>query len=706
MAVCLRFLRQDIYDRIEYTPEIEPVIKTIQKTSLTLLERLRQLGVVLSFKGWHSGQTWHIDVPTMSWGRNARTGRLSQMIAKLRSYLIDLPRGWKRAILVGLDFATLTLSLWVSFALRLDNWGPPNNIDSKLIILAAPAIGIPVFARMGLYRAVVRYLPERALWAMVRAVTLAVLLWVVLAFLSQFISRNVTPRSVPIMFWALACIGIIGSRLAAKRLLGMTGANALPPLPAVVIYGAGAAGTQLAMSLRGSHPVVAFLDDNPGLHRREVAGLRVHPPNHLPALVRDYGVKQVILSMSSINAARRKEIVAALSDMAAGVSVRSIPAMTDLVTGNYRVSQVRQIEIDDLLGRSPVPPNMNLIRDMIVGRTIMVTGAGGSIGSELCRKIAQWRPQRLVLFEANEFALYRIEKELGDDHDLSVVPILASVTDERRVARAITEHNVQVLFHAAAHKHVPLVEANALEGIQNNVFGTKIVVDTAARLGVEDFVLISTDKAVRPTNVMGATKRWAELLVQQNANRIAAAGNNQHFCAVRFGNVLGSNGSVVPLFKEQIAKGGPVTLTDRAMTRYFMSIKEAAELIVQAGSLSKGGDVFLLDMGEPILISDMAENMVRLAGLKVRTPDNPNGDIDIVVTGKRPGEKMYEELFYDDSTAVRTEHPKIMRSINTSVNILDEALTQLRDALDRADENAARQILFEVVVKSEKAKEI
>ncbi|MDY6949368.1 MAG: nucleoside-diphosphate sugar epimerase/dehydratase [Pseudomonadota bacterium] len=622
------------------------------------------------------------------------------MIEKIRANLIGLPRGWKRAILIGVDFVMLALSLWASFSLRLDRWAPPRDLEALLIILAGPVVAIPIFIRMGLYRAVVRYLPERALWTMIRAVTLAVLLWVAVAFLSQFISRNITPRSVPIIYWALASICIIGSRFAAKRLLGMAGTSTLPQLPAVVIYGAGEAGMQLAMSLRGTHLVAGFLDDNHELHRREVAGVRVHAPTHLPALVRDYGVTQVILCMPAINATRRKEIVAALSDMGAGVTVRSLPAMTDLVTGNYLVSQVRQIEIDDLLGRSPVPPDLELIRDMIVGRTIMVTGAGGSIGSELCRKIAQWRPQRLVLFEANEFALYCIERELGGG-ELSIVPVLASVTDEPRVARAISEHGVQVVFHAAAHKHVPLVEANALEGIKNNVLGTKIMVDTAFRLGVQDFVLISTDKAVRPTNVMGATKRWAELIVQRAANQVAEGQTGQHFCAVRFGNVLGSNGSVVPLFKEQIAKGGPVTLTDRAMTRYFMSIQEAAELIVQAGSLSEGGDVFLLDMGEPVLVADLAENMIRLAGLKVRSADHPDGDIDIVVTGKRPGEKMYEELFYDDASAVRTRHPKIMRATNTTVSVLDEALIQMRDALERADEGAARQILFDVVAKSE-----
>lgn len=621
------------------------------------------------------------------------------MVETLKSSLLALPRGWKRLLLISFDFVLLALCVWASFSLRLDRWGPTANLESLLIILAGPLVAIPVFIRMGLYRAVIRYLPERSLWTMVRAITLAVLLWVVVAFLSQFISRYVVPRSVPIIYWALASIVIIGSRLAAKRILSSNTSTATANFPAVIIYGAGEAGTQLANSLRSTHLVVAFLDDNPNLHRREVAGLRVHPPSHLQALVRDYGVKQVILSMPSINASRRKEIVSTLSDQ--GVTVMSLPAMTDIVTGNYLVSQVRQIEIDDLLGRSPVPPDLELIRTMIVGRTIMVTGAGGSIGSELCRKIGQWRPQRLVLFEANEYALYLIERELVGT-DISVVPVLASVTDEKQVARAITEHAVQVVFHAAAHKHVPLVEANVLEGIQNNVFGTRTLVNAAFRLGVRDFVLISTDKAVRPTNVMGATKRWAELIVQDTAERIARDKTGQRFCAVRFGNVLGSNGSVVPLFKQQIAQGGPITLTDRAMTRYFMSIKEAAELIVQAGALSEGGDVFLLDMGEPVLVAELAENMVRLAGLKVRSREHPDGDIEIVVTGKRPGEKMYEELFYDDSTASRTRHKKVMRSSNSTVPYLDSELARLSAALASENETEARDILFDVVAKSEK----
>ena len=348
-----------------------------------------------------------------------------------------------------------------------------------------------------------------------------------------------------------------------------------------------------------------------------------------------------------------------------------------------------------------MPPNPDLIRDMVVGRTILVTGAGGSIGSELCRKISRWAPQRLVLFEANEFALYQIEQELVDFPDIVVVPVLGSVTDKARVEQTLSKHNIDVIFHAAAHKHVPLVEANALEGIKNNVFGTSVMVDAAYHLGVKKFVLISTDKAVRPTNVMGATKRWAELLVQQRAEDAARNNTGQCFCSVRFGNVLGSNGSVVPLFKKQIADGGPITLTDPAMTRYFMSIQEAAELLVQAGALSEGGDVFLLDMGESMSIADLAENMIRLAGLSVRNESNPHGDIEVVVTGARPGEKLYEELFYDASSVQATTHAKIMRSMRQgqALNIEDELLG-LSAAVAKLDEKSARSILFDLVSRS------
>jgi FlaA1/EpsC-like NDP-sugar epimerase len=624
------------------------------------------------------------------------------MLKKFRARILALPRRWKRAILVSVDIVILSSALWASFALRFDRWTLPDGTDAWLILLSAPVTAIPIFIRMGLYRAVVRYLPERALWTMLRAITLAVLLWVLVAFLSALAWHGILPRSVPIIYWALASVAVIGSRFTAKWLFWPTSRKLMLQRPAVVIYGAGEAGRQLALSLHASHFIAGFIDDDTALHRREVVGIRVYPPSALATLVQDFGVKQVVLSMPSISAARRKEIIGSVSRQ--GVKVQSLPEIADIVTGKYLVSQIREIDIDDLLGRSSVPPDLDLIRAMIVGRTVMVTGAGGSIGSELCRKIAQWGPQRLVLFEANEFALYKIDQELAGRSDSPIVAVLGSVTNARRVRHAMVEHGVEVVFHAAAHKHVPLVEANALEGIQNNVFGTRIVADIAFETGVANFVLISTDKAVRPTNVMGATKRWAELIVRKKACAAAEADSGQRFCCVRFGNVLGSNGSVVPLFKEQIATGGPLTLTDRAMTRYFMSIQEAAELIVQAGALSDGGDVFLLDMGQPMLIADLAENMVRLAGLSVKSVANPHGDIEIIATGKRPGEKMYEELFYDADTAERTRHEKILRAASVADDVdLDAALLDLAVALEQENEPAARHILFDLIVRTDNA---
>ena len=603
-------------------------------------------------------------------------------------------------ILIFVDVVMLSLAVWMSFSLRYDRWVWPATADEWLVTLSAPAVAIPILFHMGLYRPVVRFLPERALWTMFRATSFAVVAWVILAFMSQMLWRGLLPRSVPIIYWALACIAIIGSRFIAKWIIWSLGRDLLIQKPAVIIYGAGAAGTQLAVSLRSTHYVVGFVDDDVALHRREVAGVRVYSPSSLSRLIVEYSVQQIILSMPSITAQRRREVFEDVSSL--GVKVQSLPDITDLVSGKYLVSQVREIDVDDLLGRSAVPPDVELIRHMVAGRTIMVTGAGGSIGSELCRKISQWHPQRLVLFEANEFALYNIDRELTGRRDAAVLPVLGSVTDVRLLDRTMQDCAVDVVFHAAAHKHVPLVEANALEGIKNNVFGTKAVVDAAFRAGVKNFVLISTDKAVRPTNVMGATKRWAELIVREAAAAATEKGTGQYFCAVRFGNVLGSNGSVVPLFKEQIAHGGPITLTDPAMTRYFMSIKEAAELIVQAGALSEGGDVFLLDMGEPMLISDLAQNMVRLAGLSVKDHANPHGDIEIVATGKRPGEKMFEELFYDDASAHRTRHPKILRA-STSLRDVDLSghLSELQSALNEENETQARSILFELIVQTD-----
>ncbi|HHS82811.1 MAG TPA: polysaccharide biosynthesis protein, partial [Devosia sp.] len=426
-----------------------------------------------------------------------------------------------------------------------------------------------------------------------------------------------------------------------------------------------------------------------------IGGTRIYPPGELANLIRQLGIQEVIICMPSLSAAKRQNIITDLSTH--GIAIRSLPPLNDLASGRVLISQLHEVDIGDILGRSSVPADPELLDTMLNGRSILVTGAGGSIGSELCELIARWSPRKLILLEASEFMLYQIERKLKKQYDIPIVPILGSVSDEALVNRIFGTESVQAVFHAAAHKHVPLVEANALEGVRNNVFGTRTIARAAYEAGVEHFVLISSDKAVRPANVMGATKRWAELVIGQLARRAIAEETGQKFCSVRFGNVLASNGSVVPLFKEQIAQGGPVTITDNEMTRYFMSIHEAAELIVQAGALSQGGDTFILEMGEPMRIRDLAENMIRLSGATVRSEENPGGDIAITVIGRRPAEKLSEELFYDPDSVRPTRFPKILRApgdhrINERLN---EELEKLARALKEQNEVELRKILFE-----------
>lgn len=620
------------------------------------------------------------------------------MIDFLRYTLERLPRFWKRVILMGFDTLALIVALWASYALRYAVWMPVVTEERVFLALIAPVIAIPIFIRMGLYRAVIRYLPDTAIWTILRAMGIATMIWIIVVFLMEMAGRGIVPRSVPFFFFAIGTALIGGARFAAKVVLSHGTGMRRDEQP-VFIYGTSSSSVQLAMALRGNGNrfVVGLLDEDPTNHGRDVGGYRVYNPANLPRLIEQYGAQEIILSLSSISADRRKNVISSISGL--GVKIRTVPDITDLVDGRYLANQIREIEIDELLGRSFVPPDPTLLGGILEGRTIMVTGAGGSIGSELCRLIVQWKPKTLVLFEANEFALYKIDRELQGLNHCDVVPVLGSITNEPRVRETIRRHGIDVLYHAAAHKHVPLVEANALEGIENNVYGTMTVAKVAFEEDVTDFVLISSDKAVRPTNVMGATKRWAELIVRHMALEAQRLGKKQHFCAVRFGNVLGSNGSVVPLFKQQIAHGGPVTVTDPDMRRYFMSIQEAAELIVQSSALSKGGDIFLLEMGEPVRIGDLAENMIRLAGFTVRGPDNPQGGIEIKVTGSRPGEKLFEELFYDMANALQTQHPKILRADSTAIvhHNVTEACARLKEAMADRDEAAARAILFDFI---------
>lgn len=621
-----------------------------------------------------------------------------RLVRDIRERLVEIPRLWKRLLMIGIDIAALMIALWASYAIRLAQWMPALTTERLVLAICAAAVAIPFFIKLGLYRSVIRYLPDAAIWTILRAMLMATMSWVIIIFLMEMAGQGIVPRSVPFLYFVLGTLLIGGIRFAAKWILNQ-GTGLRRDEDPIFIYGTGPTAAQLARALKGhgNRFVMGLIDDDPANHGRDIAGYRVFPSGDLPGLIDRYGIKEIVLSMSAIPAETRQAVIARVTGL--GVRVRTLPDISDIVDGKYIVNQIREIELDELLGRSFIPADKELLNQALTGKIVMVTGAGGSIGSELCRLIIRWKPKKLVLLEASEFALYKIEQELLAAGDHAVVPVLGSVTDESLMRRAIRSHGVQVLYHAAAHKHVPLVEANVLEGIHNNVFGTLTVARMAAEEKIESFVLISSDKAVRPTNVMGATKRWAELIVRQMAIEAQARADRQTFCAVRFGNVIGSNGSVVPLFKQQIAKGGPVTITDLDMTRYFMSIPEAAELIVQAGALSAGGDVFLLDMGEPVRIGDLAENMIRLAGFQVRNEKNPDSGIAIEVIGIRPGEKLYEELFYDRDNAQPTRHPKILRADSAAIARYDmeASLRDLAAAIAAEDEAEAKKLLFALI---------
>lgn len=606
--------------------------------------------------------------------------------------LINLPRLWKQGLMLLADSGVLLLAIWAAYSLRLGEFFVPNQ-QQVLLMIAAPVLAFPVFLKFGLYRSVIRYLGEQALWAVIRAMALAALLWTVLAFMTEMTGRQGVPRTVPLFYWMLGVAGVGMVRFGARWLL--------VPLrrprsgQQVLIYGAGDAGRQLAASLlqdREFFPA-GFLDDDTSLHGKDVAGQRVYNPNKLPELIERFGISEVIVSLPPAAHSRRKEVVKFLEHYP--VRVRILPALSDIASGRYLVSQLREVDIADVLGRDVVAADAALLSRNITGRNVLVTGAGGSIGSELCRQIIRLQPAKLVLLDQSEPALYQIDREIRAFANCELVACLGSVTNAVLVRRILADYAVQTVYHAAAHKHVPLVESNVLEGARNNVTGAQVLVEAVLESGADTLVMISTDKAVRPTNIMGATKRWAELVLLRAAEPARARG--KRLCAVRFGNVLGSSGSVIPLFREQIAHGGPITLTHPDVTRYFMSTQEAVELVIQAGSLAQGGDVFLLDMGEPVRILDLARNMIHLAGHTVRDEQNPQGDIEISITGLRPGEKLYEELLIASSDARPTSHPKIMLAAESAPGQRFEAcLSEFSQALDRADDESVRSVLMRV----------
>ncbi|MBB3144846.1 FlaA1/EpsC-like NDP-sugar epimerase [Phyllobacterium trifolii] len=606
-----------------------------------------------------------------------------------------MPRRYKQILLVIFDMVTLTFAIWLSYLLRFGEFFIPNS-EQALLMVAAPLIGLPVFVRFGLYRSVIRYLPDKAIWTMIQAVTISVILWVCLAFLTLMTGAEGVPRAIPFLYWVLSIGLICGSRFAAKWLLWSPLREKLLARQCL-IFGAGDAGRQLANALRSQNEVfvAGFVDDDKSLHGMDILGIRVYPTSQLETLIDNFGINEMIVTTSSLSGIQRRRLIGRLKSL--DVKVRILPAISDLTAGKYLISHLRDIDIDDLLGRSPVPADPILLDKTVEDRAILVTGAGGSIGSELCRTIVKLAPAKLVIFDVNEHSIYQLHRELAAVSDCLIVPVLGSIADAPLIRSVLATHKIENVYHCAAYKHVPLVEENVVEGARNNVIGTEVLAALSREAGVRNFVLISSDKAVRPSNVMGATKRWAELIVRYYGDEASRQGSGQIFASVRFGNVIGSSGSVVPLFREQIAHGGPLTVTHDDMTRYFMSVREAAELIIQAGALSGGGDILLLEMGEAVRIRDLAENMILLAGLSIKDSLHPEGDIEIVTVGIRDGEKLHEELFYDPTGVSPTNHSKILRAKRgaNSVNHLPEAITELRQLIEKQDADAVRKLLFE-----------
>ena len=617
-------------------------------------------------------------------------------LRQLSTKLVGFPRGSKLVLMVASDLALLGVAGYLAFWVRMGEAFEPSH-RQWLLIAAAPIIAIPVFFQVGLYRSVIRFLGEQALWVILKGMSIAAVFWASLAFLTQMTGIDGLPRTIPLLYWLMGTFFVAGSRFSARWVLWEPIRRRFAGRQ-VLIYGGGVAGRQVAASLRRGRDLfpAGYLDDDIALHGKDIGGLRVYRPADLPELIKSFDIRDVIVTLPNASAARRREVVGFLEQYP--VRVRILPEFTDIASGKHLVSMVREVDIGDLLGRDAVAADTALLGQCITGKVVLVTGAGGSIGSEICRQVSALNPRRLVLLDVSEGALYEVDRALRSIASCELVACLGSVRDADLLARLIRTHQIQTVYHAAAHKHVPLVEHNVLEGVRNNVIGTATVVRAAFLGKVETFVLISTDKAVRPANVMGATKRWAELIVQDFARRARDAGTRQCFCAVRFGNVLGSSGSVIPLFKEQIAQGGPVTVTHAEVTRYFMSIHEAVQLVIQAGSLGQGGEIFLLDMGEPVRIMDLARNMVRLAGHSVRDTNNPDGDIEIVVTGLRPGEKLYEELLVSRSQVEDTAHPKIRRVSEPVDRIrnVEERLDALNGYLDLHDEASVRDTLMEL----------
>jgi FlaA1/EpsC-like NDP-sugar epimerase len=636
----------------------------------------------------------------------------------IKQSLLSLPRSVKRGFVIFIDVLICGFSVWLAFGLRLDQWGY-FQLQQWVVFLAAIGFSFPLFVSFGMYRAIFRYIGTTAFISLTRVFVVYTCLF--FGFFTLYGVDGV-PRSIGVIQPMLLFFGIGASRYFVRYWLGDIN-NVQKAFyraqPIALIYGAGSAGRQLASGLTSNKDMLVkgFIDDDPYLQESTINGITVYPNAGLKDLIRRLGITDVLLAIPSASQVRRSEIIASLNGC--GVRVRTLPGLIDLAAGRVRISDLHDLDMNDLLGRSVVPPELELLEKNIRNQVVLVTGGGGSIGSELCRQIIKFSPKSLILIDSSEHSLYLIYEELkraligleddgsarvGNDQSslphlvlpVHLVPSLASVRDRDLLLKIFRAHQPATVFHAAAYKHVPLVEQNPAEGIRNNVFGTLTCAQVSLECGVSQFILVSTDKAVRPTNIMGASKRIAELVLQAMAN--INNGHSTNFSMVRFGNVLGSSGSVAPLFSAQIAAGGPITLTHPEVTRYFMTIPEAAQLVIQASAMAEGGDVFVLDMGEPVRIYDLAAKMVYLSGLLVKDEDHPHGDIEIKVTGLRPGEKLYEELLIGDNPQP-TAHPKIMKAHEEflSWDELQHELEKLNVALDACDDKLIRNMLKKLV---------
>ncbi|HAS6248698.1 TPA: NAD-dependent epimerase/dehydratase family protein [Vibrio vulnificus] len=610
------------------------------------------------------------------------------------AYIWSLPRVHKRLISLAIDTLLITFSFFMAIWVRYGEVAISVSAETWLTLTGTVVVTLVTFTKLGLYRAVLRYLTFHALTVVVLGAFISALSITTFAY---FFNAEV-PRTVPVIYMTFLALLCGGARMMVRSLIVQASRKGCER---VLIYGAGSTGRQLAIALRNAetYQVKGFIDNDPSLENTIIQGLTVHSSQQISRLVEKQEIEKILLAMPRATRSERKAIIDGLLHLP--VEVLTVPDFKDIVNGNATVDELKDVAIEDLLGRDPVEPNPELMKANIHGKVVMVTGAGGSIGSELCRQIVRQKPKTLILFELSEYGLYEIDKELSGmvetmQLEVEIIPLLGSVQRINRLSATMRAFGVQTVYHAAAYKHVPLVEYNVVEGVRNNVFGTYYSAKAAIEAGVESFVLISTDKAVRPTNVMGTSKRMAELALQALAAKENDKVNGTRFCMVRFGNVLGSSGSVIPLFKRQIEEGQAITVTHPDIIRYFMTIPEAAQLVIQAGAMGKGGDVFVLDMGEPVKIVDLAKNLIQLSGLEVKSSDNPNGDIEIKFTGLRPGEKLYEELLIGDNVE-GTDHERIMTANEQFLPL--EEFNQILDNLDRAchefDHETIRQILLE-----------